>query len=177
MADELAMIIAGCRAGESLAQRRLYELYERTVYRLAARMVGRQEAADLTQEIFLRIFNGIRKYRGTAPLSTWIYRIAINECLRYRRKRSPVVWDEANGEPICESAGPERIVENVDLLDQALESLDEPLKAIFLLREMEELSYDQIAEVLGIPAGTVASQLNRARQKLQSFLRRVEQDH
>jgi RNA polymerase sigma-70 factor (ECF subfamily) len=144
------------------------------VYRLTARLAGAGEAADLTQEVFLRVFAGIGRFRGDAEFSTWLYRVTVNECLRHRRSRPPRPGP-LTAEPSCPAAGPDRLLEQADLLDRALERLDGPLRAVFLLREVERLSYAQIAGVLGIPPGTVASQLSRARAELQSFLRGVEQ--
>jgi RNA polymerase sigma-70 factor (ECF subfamily) len=172
-ADELADVIAACRAGDRQAQRSLYDRFHRTVYRLAVRMVGRAEAADVAQEVFLRVFARIGSYRGTAAFATWLYRIAVNECLRYRGRRRPRLERLAD-EPACEAAGPDRTLEQADLLERALAGIDQRLRVVFLLREVDGLSYQQIAEVLGSAPGTVASQLNRARADLQAFLRRVE---
>ena len=174
MAEGLGDILSGCRAGDSCAQRRLYDRYHRTVYRLAVRIVGGAEAPDVTQDVFLRVFSGLDGFRGAAEFSTWLYRVALNECLRHRRSR-PRPSASLNGEPAATAAGPERRAEQSDLLEQALDRLDDQLRAVFLLREAEGLSYDQIGAVLGIPSGTVASQLHRARGELQAFLRRVEQ--
>jgi RNA polymerase sigma-70 factor (ECF subfamily) len=174
MAEALADIIAGCRAGERSAQRRLYERYQRTVYRLAARMVGVAEAADVAQEVFLRVFSRIGGFRGQAAFSTWLYRISVNECLRHLSRRARPV-EPLTEEPVCAAVGPEQRLEQSDLLERALGALDAPLRATFLLREVEGLSYQEMADVLGVPPGTVASQLKRARATLQSFLRRVEQ--
>jgi RNA polymerase sigma-70 factor (ECF subfamily) len=176
MADALADIIAGCRAGERDAQRRLYERFRGTVYRLAVRMVGGAEAADVAQEIFLRVFARIGSFRGQAAFSTWLYRVSVNECLRHLG-RGGLRHEPLAAEPPCEEAGPEQRLEQADLLEQALAALDAPLRAAFLLREVEGLSYREMADVLGLPPGTVASQLNRARAALQAFLRRVEQGH
>jgi RNA polymerase sigma-70 factor (ECF subfamily) len=176
MADDLDPILAGCRRGDRVAQRELYDRFHRTVYRLAARLAGVHEAADLTQEVFLRVFATLHQFRGEATFSTWLYRVALNECLRHLRRRPPRP-DVLAQEPACPAAGPERVVEQADLLEQALAGLEAPLRSIFLLREVEDLSYHEIADVLGIAPGTVASQLSRARTQLQGFLRRVEQGH
>jgi len=174
MADDLADIIAGCQAGNRGAQRQLYDRYHRMVYRLAVRMVGRTDAEDVAQEIFLRVFARIGGFRRQAAFSTWLYRVATNECLRHQGRRSRQM-EPLVEEPICGAAGPDRLLENADLLERALDELNPSLRAVFLLREAEELSYQQIAEVLGVAPGTVASQLSRARAELQAYLRRVEQ--
>jgi RNA polymerase sigma-70 factor (ECF subfamily) len=176
MADALADIIRGCQAGDRGAQRQLFDRYRSTVYRLAARLVGVSEAADLSQEIFLRVFTGIGGFRGRAAFDTWLYRLAVNECLRHlgRRGRRPRPLAE---EPACPAAGPDHTLEQADLLERALHRLSAPLRAVFLLREADGLSYREIADVLGVAPGTVASQLSRARSELQAFVRRVEQGH
>jgi DNA-directed RNA polymerase specialized sigma24 family protein len=89
MADDLVEVIADCQTGDNNAQRRLYEHYHRRVYRLAVRMVGISEASDITQEIFLRVFARISSFRGKAAFSTWLYRVAVNECLRHLSRHSP----------------------------------------------------------------------------------------
>jgi len=173
MADDLAEVIAGCQAGNRDAQRRLYDGQHRSVYRLALRMVGNADAADVAQEVFLRVFARIATFRGASAFPTWLYRVTVNECLRHLSRRprrlEPLVED-----PVCTTAGPERSLEQADLLERALQRLDAPLRAVFLLREVEGLSYKQLAEVLAIAPGTVASQLNRARAELQAFLRVIE---
>ncbi|HLN31541.1 MAG TPA: sigma-70 family RNA polymerase sigma factor [Gemmataceae bacterium] len=174
MADDWAEVVAKCQAGDREAQRHLYDRHHRMVYRLAVRMVGRADAADLTQEIFLRVFSRIGGFRGASALPTWLYRIAVNECLRHLGRRRPL--EPLIAEPACEAPRPERVLEQADLLERALHDLDASLRAVFLLREVEGLSYQQIAEVLAIAPGTVASQLNRARAELQAFLRRMEQE-
>jgi RNA polymerase sigma-70 factor, ECF subfamily len=175
MADDLASIIAGCRAGDRRAQQRLYERYHRRLYALAARMVGQADAADVLQEVFLRVFARIGNFKGKARFFSWIYRIAVNECLRNLQRRSTQVQSFAH-EPVSGAAGPDRVLEQAELLERALEQLEPQLRAVFWLREGEGLSYEQIAEVLEIPPGTVASQLNRARGLLQAFLRDVARD-
>src|SRR5262245_17178175 len=174
--DALADIIAGCQAGQRGAQRELYERYHRTVYRLAVRIVGDRDAADLTQEVFLRVFTRIDGFHGQAAFSTWLYRITVNECLRHRSRR-PREHEPLTEEPLYKAAGADHALEQADLLERALQQLEAPLRAVFLLREAEGLSYQEIADVLAVPPGTVASQLSRARAELQAFVRRIEQGH
>jgi RNA polymerase sigma-70 factor (ECF subfamily) len=175
MVDDLASIIAGCQAGDRQAQQRLYERFHRPLYSLAARLVGNDHAADVLQEIFLRVFARIGSFKGKSAVATWLSRIAVNECLRHlgRRPRRPEPLAE---EPISGFAGPDRALEQSDLLERALQQLEPHLRAAFLLREADGLSYHEIAEVLEIPPGTVASQLNRARGILQAYLRDVARD-
>jgi RNA polymerase sigma-70 factor (ECF subfamily) len=175
MAGDLGQIIAGCRAGEPEARHALYERFQRMVFRMAVRMVGAQEAGDLVQETFLRAFDGIGRFQGGAEISTWIYRIAVNECFRHLRGRHRMPAT-LQSEPQAATLAPDVQLEQADLWERALEQLPAPLRAVFLLRETEELSYQEIAAVLGMSPGTVASQLSRARGQLQAYLRRIEQD-
>ncbi len=174
MQNDLHEVIAGCQAGKPDSQRHLYDGYHRRVYRLAVRMVGGADAADVTQEIFLRVFTHIGSFRGGSAFPTWLYRVAINECLR-QRGRQPRQLQALVEEPPCSAPSPERTLEQADLLERALHRLHPPLRAVFLLREVENLSYEEIADVLTIPPGTVASQLSRARAELQAYLRLIEQ--
>jgi RNA polymerase sigma-70 factor (ECF subfamily) len=169
-ADDPDRLVAGCRAGDRDSQRRLYDACSPRVYRLAVRMVGVQDAADVTQQTFLRAFCHVDQYDGNARFETWLYRLAVNEALQHLRRRRR--WNQSSPldyEPADTSRGSEN-TEQRELLEQALAQLDPQLRSIFLLRESEELSYREIAEALDIPEGTVGSRLNRARRELQEHL-------
>jgi RNA polymerase sigma-70 factor (ECF subfamily) len=153
----------------------LYEGFHRKVFGMAVRLVGLQEAADVTQQVFLQVFRGLATFGNRADFSTWLYRIAVNECLQHRRRDRHPRHDLP--ENLADRTPPiERRVEQAELLQLALARLDDNLRAVFVLREVEELSYDQIAKVLDIPAGTVASQLNRARAELRGLLRQLSSE-
>jgi RNA polymerase sigma-70 factor (ECF subfamily) len=171
---DLDQILAGSRGGDRVAQRQLYERFQRTVYGLAIRLVGSREADDLTQEIFLRVFVGLDSFRGTAGFSTWLYRVAVNECLRHRRAARPAM-DGLVFEPVSRETAPDRRLEQAEMLEQALERLEPPLRAVFLLRHTEGLNYKQISAVLGIPISTAASRLGRARSELRRLLKGIVQ--
>jgi RNA polymerase sigma-70 factor (ECF subfamily) len=172
IATDLEQILAGSRDGDRLAQSKLYERFQRSVYGLAVRMVGRCEADDLTQEIFLRVFAGLGSFRGTAGFSTWLYRVAINECLRYRRARRPM-GDARGCEPEAQEGTVGRRLEQAEALEHALQRLDPPLRAVFLLRHSEGMDYKRISAVLGIPISTAATRLGRARAELQRLLKGI----
>lgn len=159
-----------CRHGDHAALRRLYDASHNDVYRLMVRMVGIQEASDLTQQVFLQAFRKIGQYSAQARFGTWIYRIAVNEALQYLRttKRSRIQVLEQ--EPMDPSPGSDKHVDDKELLERALGLLDPELRSTFLLREVEGLSYSEIAEALQIPAGTVGSRMNRARRELKQHL-------
>jgi RNA polymerase sigma-70 factor (ECF subfamily) len=165
-------IVENCRKGDSAAQRALYEQFHRRVYGLAVRFAGQREAADLTQEIFLRVFAGLDGFRGTACFSTWLYRVAMNACLGHRRAVRPAP-DRLAIDPVSREVGPGQRLEECDALEHALQQVDPSLRAVFILRHVETLDYKQISEVLGIPISTAATRLARARTELQRLLQNV----
>jgi RNA polymerase sigma-70 factor (ECF subfamily) len=133
-------------------------------------MVGVQDAADVTQQTFLRAFSHLDQYDGHSRFETWLYRLAVNESLQHLRRRRR--WNQSlslDYDPADTSRGSEN-TEQKELLEQALVRLDPQLRSIFLLRESEGLSYREVAEALDIPEGTVGSRLNRARRELQEYL-------
>lgn len=168
--NNLPQIVAACRQGDCIAQRDLYERCGPRVFRLVVRMVGIQEASDVTQQVFLQTYRKIGQFRGRSCFNTWLYRLAINECLQFRRRGKRRLYAMADDEPADRSAGPMAQAQDRELLDLALERLDCELRSIFLLREIEGLAYRELAEVLKISEGTVASRLNRARAQLKENL-------
>jgi len=170
MNDPGADVVASCRQGDRDAQREMFENVHRDVYRLTVRMVGAADAADVTQQVFLQLFRSIEQFRGEARFSTWLYRLTVNECLQHIRRRKPAAQFPVDLEPRDRSPSHTVQVEQRDLLGQALEKLPTDLRVIFLLREVEDLDYARLADVLEIAEGTVASRLNRARRELRKHL-------
>lgn len=163
-------VIRAAQRGDREGQRRLYDACRQRVHRLAYRMVGPADAEDVSQQAFLQVFRNITRFAGQSRFETWLFRIVLNECFQIRRRRArrpaySLCVDVMDDEP-----GQERSADAGDLLEMALSRLDPELRSIFLLREIEHLGYDAIGETLGIPAGTVASRLNRARRELQRTL-------
>jgi len=174
--DGVDRLIAGCRAGDRDAQRALYERCLPLVHRLAVRMVGLQDAPDVTQQAFLRAFTRLDQYDGQAKFKTWLYRLAVNEALQFLRKRkrwNQPTLDDNDYERADESQPLGAASEQREVLEQALSRLDPGLRSVFLLKESEGLSYRDIAEATGIPEGTVGSRLNRARAELQEHLKQL----
>ena len=167
---EATEVVEACQQGDPVAQRRLYEVSHQNVYRLVVRMVGLQDAADVTQQVFLQTFRKIGQFSGQSQFGTWIYRVAVNEALQHlrRSKRSRVQILEQ--EPIDGSPDSHENVDDKEVLERALGRLEPDLRSTFLLREVEGLSYSEIAEALEISAGTVGSRLNRARRELKQHL-------
>lgn len=171
-ADEtMSDIVAGCQGGDRDAQRQLFERCQLDVYHLMVRMVGEQNAADLTQQTFVKVFRAIGQFAGQSRFETWLYRVATNEALQYVRRSKNRKTHTIEHDPTDEKQDHRQTAENREILEVALDRLDPQLRSIFLLREVNGLSYEQISEVAQIPAGTVGSRLNRARRDLQQHLR------
>lgn len=172
-AEPLNELVASCQRGNPGsrdAQRQIYELCHRRVYRLVIQMVGRQEAADVIQQVFLQVFRAMDRFDGRSRFETWLYRVTMNEALQHLRRQRRWRWTSLVSDVVDYEPDQERHLEYKDLLERALARLEPELRSLFLLREMEKQSYAEIAEVTQIPEGTVASRLNRARQLLKQHL-------
>lgn len=171
--DALAAIIAGCQRGQRDAQRKLFDRTNRQVLRIAARLVGETDADDVAQQVYLQVFRKIGQFAGRSAFGTWLYRVTVNEA----RQRLRIVNRNRTTELKHDVAATDRCLDEPivlrELLQRALESVDADLKIIFLLRETEGLTYCEIANVLEISSGTVASRLSRARQQLQIKLKEL----
>lgn len=168
--DPLADIVAGCQQGNRQAQRLLYDHCHERLYRLIVRMVGQQDAADLLQQAFLQVFVKIGQFTGRARFETWVYRLAINECLQFRRRHARAHREMPADEPVDPSASHTQRAQQQELMERALAQLTPELRAVFVLREVEGLSYREIAAALQIEQGTVGSRLNQARAQLRKRL-------
>ena len=182
--EQEAMIVRKVLQGDVNAFEKLVTEYERAVYAIAQRMTGNAEdAADMTQETFIKAYNSLSSFRGDSKFSVWLYRIANNVCLDFLRSRSrkPTVslsaedddGEETQLDIADESQSPELLLESAltrDAVRRGLDSLPPDYKQILLLREIQGLSYEEIAAALGIESGTVKSRIFRARKKLCTFL-------
>ena len=179
-------LVKGAQSGDAKAFRALVERYQRRVVQLALAMTkDADEAMDIAQETFVRVHRYLPSFKGDSSFFTWTYRIAMNLCLDAQRRKGRLErvdveqGDEAEIEaamdpPSAALAGPQRQVLNAELRDrieEALASLSDTHRAILLLREVEGLSYEDLAKVLGIRKGTVMSRLFHARLKMQNKLR------
>lgn len=163
-------LVASCQAGIRDAQQQLYERCQQRVYRLLVRMVGRSEAADVLQQVFLQVLREISRFDGRSRFETWLYRVTINEALQHLRRQKRWRWTSLVSDLVDHEPNHERQLDYKDLLEQALARLEPDLRSLYLLREVEKQSYAEIAEATHIPEGTVASRLNRARQLLKQYL-------
>ncbi len=172
-------------AGDGEAFVSLLRKYERRILNFMYRMIGEQEAAeDLTQEVFLKVYEALPGFRKAANFSTWLFRIAHNHCLNALRGRgreisvSIFAKDPSNPSPVARVPDPsvsaDERMEQRELqavIQQKLAELTPDHRAVLVLRDIQGLSYDEIASVLDIEGGTVRSRLHRARIELKEKLR------
>ena len=184
--EEEYALVQRIQSGDSDAFAVLMDLYQKQVYHLALRTVGNPEdAADMTQEAFLRAYRAIGSFRGDSKLSVWLYRLTQNVCIDFLRSRgrrpavSLTVENEADEVQELDVADdrfdPEEQYQRKALRDavrRGLDALPEEYRAILVLREISGLSYAEIGERLQLEEGTVKSRLFRARKKLCEFLQR-----
>ena len=182
--EQEAQIVRRVLEGDVNAFEDLVTEHEKGVYAIAQRMTGNAEdAADMTQETFIKAYNSLSSFRGDSKFSVWLYRIATNVCLDFLRSRSrkPTVSlsvEDDDGEEVeldiaDESQSPERLLERGltrDAVRRGLNALSPEYRQILLLREIQGLSYEEIADVLTLEVGTVKSRIFRARKRLCAFL-------
>ena len=182
--EQEAQIVRRVLQGDVNAFEKLVTEYEKAVYAIALRMTGNAEdAADMTQETFIKAYNSLQSFRGESKFSVWLYRIASNVCLDFLRSRSrkPTVslsveddeGEETELDIADESQSPEQLLERGltrDAVRRGLEALPPDYRQILLLREIQGLSYEEIADTLSIEVGTVKSRIFRARKRLCGFL-------
>lgn len=180
-------LVKRCLAGENSAWETLLRIHTRKVYNLCCRFTGRtHEAEDLTQEVFIKVFRTLRAYDpAQGAFSTWLNRITHNHLVdHYRRTKKDRVTSsieedlgalDAKADP---GSGPLTQVESrerKELLQTALESLSPELREAVILRDLHDLDYREIAQVLGVPEGTVKSRINRGRLELARVLKRMKE--
>lgn len=183
-----AALIQRCAARDEDACAELVSEHQRMVYQLSLNLLGdHNEALDLSQEVFLRVFRTIHGFRGQSALRTWIYRIVVNQARNRqrwwrRRHRSQQVSldehirDHGDLPEQTNGASPDRLLGRKELAEQiraALDHLPFDQKTALVLREIDGLSYEEIGFSLGIAVGTVKSRLARAREALRAQLRNV----
>lgn len=151
----------------------LLRRYRNPIVNLAYQMLGdRDEAEDVAQETFVQAFLHLHRFRGQSGLFTWLYRIAINVCRMRLRKRRPLPLSDVQHPD--DTGFDERAWVLKQQVDEVLRQLPEPLREVLILREIHEMSYEEIALVLRIPVGTVRSRLFTARQRFAELWRAEE---
>ncbi len=182
--EEDLVIVERVLGGDVNAFETLVLSYEKNVYNLALRMVkNAEDASDMTQEAFVRAYSSLASFRGESKFSVWLYRIVSNVCLDFLRSRSrhPTVslsvenddGEEDELDIADTSLSPEEVLERrltCESVRRGLDALSEEYRQILLLREIQGLSYEEIAQVLSMELGTVKSRIFRARKKLCDFL-------
>jgi RNA polymerase sigma-70 factor, ECF subfamily len=184
------LLIGRLKARDELAFNEIVRLHGDKVFSLVYRMLGnRAEAEDIAQEVFITVFKTIDGFRGEAKFSTWLLRIAANQCknrIKYlaRRATDPEGLDEgaaaaaphlaAQMAPLTgQIDGPDAIMEAAELdglMQQGIAALDEEQRLLVVLRDVEEMSYQEIGEITGLPEGTIKSRLHRARMAIKEWL-------
>ncbi|MEO5726398.1 MAG: sigma-70 family RNA polymerase sigma factor [Byssovorax sp.] len=179
-------------ARDESAFNELVVTYQRRVFALVFRMLGRrEEAEDLAQEVFVQVFKAIDQFRGDSKLSTWIYRIAVNLCknrTKYLSRRHANDQDDvdamadrlpfsaAKGVSVGGISRPDELVEGMQLevvVKRAIAQIEPEFREVLILRDVEDMSYEEIAEVTGLADGTVKSRIHRARAQLRAIVEKV----
>lgn len=187
-----SQFVARLVARDESAFNELVRTYERRVFALVFRMLGRRdEAEDLAQEVFVQVFKAIDQFRGDSKLSTWIYRIAVNLCknrTKYLSRRHAHDQDDvdamaeraaftsAKGVSVGDIGRPDEMVEGMQLevvVKLAIAQLEPDFRHVLVLRDVEDLSYEEIAAVTNLPDGTVKSRIHRARAQLRALVEKA----
>ena len=177
-------LIEQCLSGDQAAWETIVRQHWRKVFNVAYKFVGKHdEAEDLTQDIFLKIFRALSTFDRRANFQTWIISISRNLCIDHyrsvRKERQTIAREVDTGDlqPASSDRGPYHAAEHQDLrglLRQALQALPTTLRTAVVLRDLQELSYQEIADRLGLPEGTVKSRINRGRIELARQLKRLQ---
>jgi RNA polymerase sigma-70 factor, ECF subfamily len=183
---EIETLIQRCLHGDQLAWDAIVKQYRRKVFNVAYKFVGRQEEAeDLTQDIFLKVFKSLGTFDRRANFQTWLISVSRNLCIDHyrsvRQERQAIdhTVDPNQLTPASPEQGPVAAIEQQDrvaLLREALGALSAPLRTAVLMRDIQELSYQEIARRLQLPEGTVKSRINRGRSELARQIRKMRGD-
>ena len=173
------------KTGDTAAFDKLVELYHSRIYILTYQMTSnREDAEDLTQEIFVKAFEALPRFKGRSSFYTWLYRIGINKTINYRKKRNrhrPLSLDAMGQEvkqderyhDLSSKGSPLRNLSLSELqlkLNEAMQGLSEKHRTVVVMHDMQGIPHDEIAKVVGVSVGTVRSRLFYARQQLQADL-------
>jgi RNA polymerase sigma-70 factor (ECF subfamily) len=190
--DSESAFVARLQARDETAFNELMELYERRVFALVYRMVGRRaEAEEVTQDTFVQVFRNIDGFRGESKLSTWLFRVAVNLCknrMKSNARRSSgshqsidkiadhTLLGAAEGVSVGSVERPDELVEGIQMeriVKIAINEIDPEFRRLVILRDVEDLSYEEIAEVTDLPRGTVKSRIHRGRAQLRARVEKI----
>jgi RNA polymerase sigma-70 factor (ECF subfamily) len=173
-------VISRCQQGDQEALKEIFNQYHQRVYRIAYGVVRqREEALDIVQEVFIKLFRSIGQFKGKSQFYTYLYRMAMNTAIDHSRKMKKVPPSTSDGEEgfqLSDDAErrPDRILDQKELEEKvkwATDQLSPDQKAVLIYREVEGLSYQEIAEAMGCSIGTVMSRLHYGRKKVQELLK------
>jgi RNA polymerase sigma-70 factor (ECF subfamily) len=175
---EIADILSRCRNNDREAWNMLINAYSKSVYNIALNFFAERDiASDVTQEIFIKLYHNLDKYREEKSFTSWVFAISRNYCIDYWRKNKKHMANSRELDENIDTGLPtpeETLVREseIDILRKKIAQLEPDLRLILILRDIHDLSYQEIAERFSIPEGTVKSRINRARLKLaEAYLR------
>ena len=180
MAQDEAELVFRCQQGNQEALKEIFDLYHKKVYRVAYGLLRqREEALDIVQEVFIKLFRSIKNFKGEARLSTYLHRMTVNTAIDHVRKAGKPILSSLEGEEGFQPAEPaenrpDRIFFYKELegkVNKALAEIPADQRMALVLREVEGLSYQEIAESMECSIGTVMSRLHYGRKKLQDMLK------
>jgi RNA polymerase sigma-70 factor (ECF subfamily) len=176
MAEAVDLSGGRARTGDLAAFESVMRQYERLVLVTALRLLGNlEDAKDVSQEVFLRLYRNLGKVGGENNYQAWLYRVTVNVCHDIGRKRRPSVAMDDAPDPVSAAADPHQSLagaERLRVLQMSLRTLSEKERAAVVLRDLEELSTDEVARALGSSEATVRSQISKARVKMRDFVER-----
>lgn len=184
--EDDAQLLRALKANEESAYEELIARFQQPVYNLVFRLLNDPaDASDAVQDVFLKIFRNVESFRGQSSLKTWVYRIALNEAYNHRRwfsrhrkqevgletdEEGSRSWIESISDPSCDPYELTLNEERHQLIEDALREINPDFRAAVVLRDLEELSYEEIAEVMQVSLGTVKSRILRGREALRRVL-------
>ena len=180
MNPEETEVISRCQQGDQEALKEIFDKYHKKVYRIAYGVVRqREEALDIVQEVFIKLFHSIKNFKGRSHFYTYLYRMVMNTAIDHARRAgkqfTSSLDEEGSFEPSDEiEKGPERILLHKELEEKvklAMDKLPAEQKAALIFRDVEGLSYQEMAEAMGCSIGTVMSRLHYGRKKMQELLK------
>ena len=171
--EELETWVTKAASGSREHQKRIYEFLASRIYRVIRKIVGANNADDVMQDFVIQLFAKLGQFRFESSLETWAHRMAVNQSLHYLRKsgrEDQRIRKVAASTNMSEDPKIQRQTDDAEVLQLALEQISGEQRAILHMKEIEGLGYEDIAGVLGIPAGTVGSRLTKARKDLRTSL-------
>ena len=180
MDHEETEMISRCQQGDQEALKEIYEKYHKKIYRIAYSVVRqREEAFDVVQEVFIKLFRSIRNFKGRSHFYTYLYRMAMNTAIDHKRKTGKQYMSSLDEEGSFEPSdqpekGPEKILLQKELEERvklAMDKLPDEQRAALIFRDVEGLSYQEMAEAMGCSIGTVMSRLHYGRKRMQESLK------